>query len=246
MSNFTTEYRTTVQTTQITTANLTTKEELTTQQIISTDGLTTYMPTSQELTTAQDITSTVATTIEVTTQAETTTAEASTASATTLAQTTSELSTASTTTSALTTVAACTEVVDNCTGHYNGCDSVTNAKICMNGYTGVNCDTRDFTGQGVDPECPAGQNINNCANGGHCFNGSCCCPPTHTNIYCTDVVIVCESSPCQNGGSCLDLSGSYQCFCETGELGSFGIALIVLLALKIIQVYSQLIFIKIK
>ena len=30
----------------------------------------------------------------------------------------------------------------------------------------------------------------------------------------------CESSPCENGGSCTDMEGGYSCACESGFTGS--------------------------
>jgi hypothetical protein len=46
--------------------------------------------------------------------------------------------------------------------------------VCNDGWTGEFCTVRDFTGTGVDPECPPEPS---CRNGGVCFNETCCCPP---------------------------------------------------------------------
>ena len=112
-----------------------------------------------------------------------------------------------------TTTPPCVDTND-CTGHYT-CDNRTHTKICNSGYIGINCTIRNFKKAGRDVECPS---LNLCLNGGQCFNGSCCCVPGYTGNYgyCESEVIECMSTPCQNGGSCMDLINSYTCYCTKG------------------------------
>ena len=39
------------------------------------------------------------------------------------------------------------------------------------------------------------------------------------NIYAISDINECESNPCQNGGSCLDLEGGFSCLCDAGWQG---------------------------
>ena len=112
-----------------------------------------------------------------------------------------------------TTSTPCTST-DNCDGHYT-CEPDTFLKVCMSGYSGTDCKTRSFSGSGKDTQCPPG-NINGCLNNGHCFNESCCCEAMYEGTYCQSDVVVCMSSPCQYGGSCMDNYDSYTCLCPPG------------------------------
>uniref|UniRef100_A0A8P0SQT6 Protein crumbs homolog 1 n=1 Tax=Canis lupus familiaris TaxID=9615 RepID=A0A8P0SQT6_CANLF len=94
------------------------------------------------------------------------------------------------------------------------------------GYTGAQCET-------YINEC----NGNPCQSGGTCIELSpekpyghlaqlpssfsdpeasgyvCICPPGLTGIHCEEDIDECSSNPCQNGGTCENLSGHYTCRC---------------------------------
>ncbi|XP_057585759.1 protein crumbs homolog 1 isoform X3 [Hippopotamus amphibius kiboko] len=94
------------------------------------------------------------------------------------------------------------------------------------GYTGAQCETD------MD-ECSSGP----CQSDGECVELSagkahgrltqllsasrrreasgyiCICPPGLTGIHCEEDVDECSSSPCQNGGACENLPGTYTCHC---------------------------------
>ncbi|KAM8949725.1 protein crumbs homolog 1 isoform 2-T2 [Lycaon pictus] len=94
------------------------------------------------------------------------------------------------------------------------------------GYTGAQCETHIN-------EC----NGNPCQSGGTCIELSpekpyghlaqlpssfsdpeasgyvCICPPGLTGIHCEEDIDECSSNPCQNGGTCENLSGHYTCRC---------------------------------
>ena len=104
------------------------------------------------------------------------------------------------------------QLTNNCEGHYY-CH--LNTKICFPGWTGNNCQQRQYLGQ-LDPECPLDGGIR-CSNGGTCFNGSCCCVPGYVGAYCEEEIRECESSPCLNGGTCRDEVNYYACICPAGR-----------------------------
>lgn len=45
------------------------------------------------------------------------------------------------------------------------------------------------------------------------------CMPGYTGQNCEIEINECQSHPCQNGGSCIDLVGHYVCSCPPGTLG---------------------------
>ncbi|KAM6913157.1 protein jagged-2-like [Xenentodon cancila] len=66
---------------------------------------------------------------------------------------------------------------------------------------------------------------NVCGPHGRCIsltagNFSCSCEPGFTGTYCHENINDCASSPCKNGGTCIDLINSFQCFCPDGWEGS--------------------------
>ncbi|XP_076841773.1 protein jagged-2 isoform X2 [Brachyhypopomus gauderio] len=65
---------------------------------------------------------------------------------------------------------------------------------------------------------------NVCGPHGRCIsqsggNFTCACQPGFTGTYCHENINDCESSPCFNGGTCLDGVGSFQCLCPDGWEG---------------------------
>ena len=105
---------------------------------------------------------------------------------------------------------------DDCTGHYT-CDA-DGLKICNEAYFGDDCTSlRDaFEGQ-MCPQSPGGNPLD-CLQGGHCFDGGCCCVDGYApgeNGQCEEVD-ECESNPCLNGGECIDLTDEYACVCPDG------------------------------
>ncbi|KAK1791255.1 hypothetical protein P4O66_013270 [Electrophorus voltai] len=66
---------------------------------------------------------------------------------------------------------------------------------------------------------------NVCGPHGRCIsqsggNFTCACQPGFTGTYCHENINDCESSPCFNGGTCLDGIGSFRCLCPDGWEGS--------------------------
>ena len=45
------------------------------------------------------------------------------------------------------------------------------------------------------------------------------CMPGYTGQNCEIEINECQSHPCQNGGTCIDLVGHYICSCPPGTLG---------------------------
>ena len=85
--------------------------------------------------------------------------------------------------------------------------------LCFDGYHGKYCEEFD--------SCDSSQN--RCKNGATCtditdgvttdsFN--CTCPPGYDGILCDNNIDECASSPCQNGGFCVDYVNYYSCLCQ--------------------------------
>lgn len=65
---------------------------------------------------------------------------------------------------------------------------------------------------------------NKCHNGGQCVEGrgldfTCNCAAGWQGRFCSNEIDECESSPCQNGGICVDKIASYACVCSMGFTG---------------------------
>ena len=53
----------------------------------------------------------------------------------------------------------------------------------------------------------------------HPYGYTCLCEPGYTDVNCETEIDECESSPCQNGGSCSDSINLYNCTCVAGYTG---------------------------
>ncbi len=60
-------------------------------------------------------------------------------------------------------------------GHFS-CNS-DGTRTCLSGWSPISTCLIKTLVSYLDPECPVSTG---CLNGGSCFNGSCCCPPTYT------------------------------------------------------------------
>ncbi len=87
---------------------------------------------------------------------------------------------------------------------FNGGACVDGDCICVNGYTGTNCQN--------EPPCA---NIT-CFNNGICTNGTCDCPSGYSGTYC-EIIDPCLNINCQNGGDCIN----GVCDCPTGYTGIY-------------------------
>ncbi|KAM9842356.1 protein jagged-2-like [Aulostomus maculatus] len=103
----------------------------------------------------------------------------------------------------------CSELKDHCkTNHCQVIDSCTVA-VATN-------DTQKRVWQISSNVCgPHGRCISLPAG-----NFSCSCEPGFTGIYCHENINDCASSPCKNGGTCIDGINSFQCFCPNGWEGN--------------------------
>ena len=94
-------------------------------------------------------------------------------------------------------------------------ECVDNECQCVTGYTGVNCDIRNY----CEPH-PCGCGV--CANWGTAPNYKCSCPTGYSGDICQNVPSYCfPGNPCQNGicndyppGPCATLT-SFVCNCDT-------------------------------
>uniref|UniRef100_A0A8C0C8X3 Protein crumbs homolog 1 n=1 Tax=Balaenoptera musculus TaxID=9771 RepID=A0A8C0C8X3_BALMU len=110
--------------------------------------------------------------------------------------------------------ATCEDSADNYTCH------------CWPGYTGAQCET-DIDGCSSSPCQSDGECVELSSGEGHgrlaqllSLSGRpeasgyiCICPPGLTGVHCEEDVDECSSSPCQNGGTCENLPGTYTCRC---------------------------------
>lgn len=92
---------------------------------------------------------------------------------------------------------------------------------CTDGFKGKYCES-----ERTPFDCTA-QGPNSCRNGGFCPNSangtsllSCVCPPNYEGTYCENDVNECDISvPCENGGTCVNVPGGFQCICSNGWEG---------------------------
>nr|XP_026487801.1 protein eyes shut [Vanessa tameamea] len=88
----------------------------------------------------------------------------------------------------------------------------TFACYCIDGYTGVQCQTNW-------DECWS----NPCQNDGVCIDGvatyNCSCPDGFIGDNCETNFNECESNPCRNNGTCIDMTNEYICHCIPGFSG---------------------------
>ncbi|XP_046961262.1 protein eyes shut-like [Vanessa cardui] len=88
----------------------------------------------------------------------------------------------------------------------------TYACYCIDGYTGVQCQTNW-------DECWSSP----CQNGGMCIDGvatyNCSCPEGFIGDNCETNFNECESNPCRNNGTCIDMTNEYICHCIPGFSG---------------------------
>ncbi|KAF6214242.1 hypothetical protein GE061_008982 [Apolygus lucorum] len=116
----------------------------------------------------------------------------------------------------------CEENINECGSNpclNNGtCLDVANGYTCAcsPGYSGFNCE--------MDMAVCNTTEETRCANGGTCIEGpgitfSCRCLPGWTGRLCDLPVDECSSSPCENGGVCIDMHAMYVCACPYGYTG---------------------------
>ena len=116
---------------------------------------------------------------------------------------------------------------DDCMGHYT-CNNETQAIECLEGWTGEFCIDTTFAGED-NPDCPPDVG-GGCKNGGTCFDNTCCCIAGFTGDLCEREIIECDSSPCQNEGTCIDELNFFVCNCVEGK--DLSVLLIVILGEK--------------
>ncbi|XP_061191549.1 uncharacterized protein LOC133199695 [Saccostrea echinata] len=92
----------------------------------------------------------------------------------------------------------------------------TNTEICPHGWRGPICRNGSIA-LSRDLECPRVV----CKNDGHCFNGRCCCRPGYKGEFCEEEVLHCDSSPCKNNATCINIYNDFECNCKTGFTGRF-------------------------
>lgn len=90
----------------------------------------------------------------------------------------------------------------------------TNTEVCPKDWDGPLCRNESISLL-RDLECPRVV----CKNDGHCFNGRCCCRPGYTGEFCQEEILHCDSSPCKNGATCINLYNDYECTCMAGFTG---------------------------
>nr|XP_019544869.2 protein eyes shut [Aedes albopictus] len=108
------------------------------------------------------------------------------------------------------------ECLSNPCQNGGSCYDQDNAFVCSCalGYIGLFCETDVAV-------CETGDR---CHNGGECIEGAgldftCQCIEGYGGKFCDQETDECESSPCQNGGICIDKFASYICACARGFSG---------------------------
>ncbi|CAG7836552.1 unnamed protein product [Allacma fusca] len=86
---------------------------------------------------------------------------------------------------------------------------------CLPGFTGLHCE-KDVS--------VCNETVNACHNGGKCVDGigkkyHCQCAVGWEGFHCELPVDECTSSPCQNGGICVDKIADFSCACPFGYTG---------------------------
>ncbi|XP_064422095.1 milk fat globule EGF and factor V/VIII domain containing b isoform X2 [Latimeria chalumnae] len=93
--------------------------------------------------------------------------------------------------------------------------------ICLDGFAGIYCNETE-TGPCHPNPC---KNDAPCEVISHSRRGDvfseyvCKCPPGYDGVHCEINKNECASTPCKNGGVCLDLNGDYSCKCPPLFLG---------------------------
>ncbi|ALC40152.1 eys [Drosophila busckii] len=117
---------------------------------------------------------------------------------------------------------SCEQNVDECMSNpcQNGglCRDRNNGYTCtcQPGYLGVHCELDVAV-------CDTGTGAR-CQHGGECIEGrglefTCECPAGWHGRICQQEINECDSSPCQNGGVCVDKLAAYACACPMGYTG---------------------------
>ncbi|XP_055597303.1 protein eyes shut [Uranotaenia lowii] len=116
----------------------------------------------------------------------------------------------------------------NCEENFNECLS----NPCQNGGS---CHDQDnafvchcapgYVGEFCEEDVAVCETGDRCLNGGQCLEGpgldfNCLCTEGYTGKLCDQETNECESSPCQNGGICVDKFNSYICACGMGFAGT--------------------------
>uniref|UniRef100_A0A6Q2XIC2 Delta-like protein n=1 Tax=Esox lucius TaxID=8010 RepID=A0A6Q2XIC2_ESOLU len=99
----------------------------------------------------------------------------------------------------------CSELKDHC--KTNPCEVIDSCTVAV-----ATNDTQEGVWHISSNVCgPRGRCISQPAG-----NFSCACEPGFTGTYCHENINDCVTSPCKNGGTCIDGIGSFQCFCLDG------------------------------
>ncbi|XP_065093274.1 protein eyes shut [Ochlerotatus camptorhynchus] len=116
----------------------------------------------------------------------------------------------------------------NCEENFNECLS----NPCQNGGSCYDQDNAficscaaGFVGVFCEEDVAVCETGDRCHNGGECIEGhgldfSCQCVEGYEGKFCDEETNECESSPCQNGGVCIDKFASYTCACTMGFTGT--------------------------
>ncbi|KAM6961153.1 protein jagged-2-like [Aplochiton taeniatus] len=102
----------------------------------------------------------------------------------------------------------CSDLKDHC--KTNPCEVIDSCTVAV-----ATNDTREGVRHISSNVCgPHGRCISQPAS-----NFTCSCEPGFTGTYCHENINDCVSSPCKNGGTCIDGISSFQCFCPDGWEG---------------------------